>query len=226
MKRLRWLEAELPFSIRTFGNKLKGCPFRSDLSDGFLIDRVRDTYIEARYIEKLAFAEAVTDPFGEESVYERVDYRQTAFTLTTDYPHLELTDAPRGLQSFTARLSELGNFSLTVSPIEVNVLRWAESLSELFPDRFVVAAVQASGLIVDENVTARVILTGTVDVRHSLNRFTRGKQSELDRLQVRFALGREDARVLLLSDGGARVEADTEQEIPSALRRSLASIRS
>jgi hypothetical protein len=225
MRRLRWLEMELPFSMRTFGNKLKARTFTNDLNDGFLVDRVRDNYIEARYIEKAAINGTVTDPLGNEYKYERVDYKQTEFRLTTDYPHLELMDAPRGIQSFTSCLSELGNFSLSVSPIEADVLRWAEKLSEKFPDRFIVDALQASGLAIDENVTARIILSGTVDVRRSLDHFTNGRQSEMDRLQARFGVGSETARVILFSDGGARVAADSTQEITVVLRRTLASLR-
>jgi hypothetical protein len=225
MKRLRWLEMELPFSIRSFASKLKGKAFTNDLTDGFLVDRVRDNHLEARYVEKVPIVETVVDPLGNEHSYERVDYRQTEFRLTTDYPHLELTDAPRGIQSFTSRLSELGNFSLSVSPIEVKVLRWAQRLSESDADRFVVDAAQASDLVMDENITARIILSGTVDVRRTLDRFTKGRNPTLDWVQVRFEQGRENAKFILLSDGSARVLADTTQGMVSVLRAALASAR-
>jgi len=80
-------------------------------------------------------------------------------------------------------------------------------------------------LAIDENVTARIILSGTTDVRRSLDHFTNGRQSEIDRLQARFGVGSETARVILFSDGGARVAADSTQEITLVLRRTLASLR-
>jgi len=217
------VKAELPFSIRTFGKKLNDKTFSNDLNDGFLIDRVRDTYIEARYIEKVAVANTVQDPLGNEYSYERIDYRQTEFRLANSYPQLELTNPPRGIQAFTSRLSELGDFSLSVSPLEVNVLRWAEHLSELFPERFLVDAIQASGLVVDENVTARVILSGTSDVRRPLLRFTNGRKfGGLDRLQVRFGVGRETAKILLFADGAAKlISDDPTEDIASTLRKAL-----
>ena len=52
MNRVRWLNAQWPSSMRTIGNKLKAMPFSEDSMDGFAIERVRDDFIEGRYIEK------------------------------------------------------------------------------------------------------------------------------------------------------------------------------
>jgi hypothetical protein len=225
MKRLRWFELELPFSIRTFGNKLKARPFTNETDDGFLVERVRDTQIEARYIERLPVTESTLDPFGNEHVYERVEYRQTSFSISDEYPQMELTNPPRATQGFNSRLAEIGNFSLTISPIEADVMSWADELSKVFPDRFIVDAIQASGLIVEQNVTARVILSGTVDVRGSLKRFTKGGSSGLDRLQSRFGIGHEDVRLILTSDGSAKIVTEGSQEIIPAVRSALAASR-
>ena len=222
MKRLRWLEVEMPFSIRTFGNKLKKLAYTNDLSEGFIVDRIRDTYLEARFVEKIPIHEMGHDPLGNEYVFEHVDYRQTEFRVTQDYPHLELTNAPRGIQSFTSRLTEIGDFTLSVSAIETDVLRWAEKLNRTFPEQFTVDAAQASGLIIEDNVTARVILNGTVDVRRALDRFTGKSRSGVDRLQIRFSRGQEIARAILFSDGAARVINDPTQELIPMLRKALA----
>jgi hypothetical protein len=224
MKRLRWLEVEMPFSIRTFGNKLKKLAFTSELSEGFIVDRIRDTYLEARYVEKIPIHEVGQDPLGNEYVFERVDYRQTEFRVSKDYPHLELANAPRGIQGFTSRLTEIGDFALSISGIETDVLRWAEKLNKVFPDQFMVDLAQASGLVIEDNVTARVIINGTVDVRGALDRFTSKSRPGVDRLQIRFNRGHEVARAILFSDGAARVINDPTQELAPMLRKTLAEI--
>lgn len=148
-------------------------------------------------LEKIPIHEMGQDPLGNEYVFERVDYRQTEFSVSNGYPHLELVNAPRGIQGFTSRLTEIGDFALSISGIETDVLSWAEKLNKVFPDQFMVDLAQASGLIIEDNVTARVIINGTVDVRGALDRFTSKSRSGVDRLQICFSRGHEVARAIL-----------------------------
>jgi hypothetical protein len=225
MNRLRWLELDLPFSLRTLGNKLKALTFTSDSVEGFLVDRVRDTYIEARYIQKIVLTDSVPDPLGNEHIYERTEYRQTCFRVMSDYPQMELTDSPRGIQAFTSRIAEVCDFGVSISALEVNVILWAERLTKIFPERFAVVGAQASGLVLEEGVTARVILTGTVDVRAALTQMTRGQNEGIDKVQLRFGSVDRAVKIVLGADGTSKILTETTEDLKTALRHSLAAVK-
>ena len=52
MYRVRWFETVWPYSMRLSQLRLKGYTFGVESSDGFLVERVRDTYIEGRHVER------------------------------------------------------------------------------------------------------------------------------------------------------------------------------
>lgn len=225
MNRLRWFEMELPLSLRSLGNRLKSLPFTSDSDEGFILERVRDTHLEARHIQKIVIKDTVADPLGIDHIYERTEYRQTSFRVTSDYPQLELMDPPRGLQAFTSRVAELCDFTVSIAAIELNVLQWSERLKRVYPEAFAVIGAQASGLVLEEGVTARVILAGTRDVGRSLTQITQGKLDGVDKVELRFGSVDRAARIILGADGTARILTETTQELKDALRSSLASAR-
>jgi len=225
MNRLRWLEMDLPFSLRTLANRLKSFPFTSETIEGFLVDRVRDTHIEARHVEKVFITDTIADPLGDQQVYQRTEYRQTTFRVATGYPELELTDSPRGIQAFTSRMAEICDFKVSIAGLEIDVLLWAEKLMKIFPEQFAMIGAQASGIALEEGVTARIVLAGTVDVRQALTRMTRGQHEGTDKVQLRFGRAGSSTKVVLGSDGTSKILTETTEDLKNALRQSLASMR-
>lgn len=65
-RRYRWLKAQWPISMKTLGRRLKAKEFNGDATHGFVIDRLRDDLLEARYVERVEYTETITDPFGKE----------------------------------------------------------------------------------------------------------------------------------------------------------------
>ncbi len=59
--------------MRTIGNKLKALPFSEDSMDGFAIERVRDDFIEGRYIEKYIYQEFNSDPLAKKKSLNELD---------------------------------------------------------------------------------------------------------------------------------------------------------
>lgn len=126
--RHRWFQADWPTPPRTLAKRLRQHSFADDTQCGFILDRVRDEYLEGRYIERYEFQETVADPFGKEVTVDRLEYRQAAFRVAPGWPGLELIDAPRSSQSLVNALLESTDFALPIQLLTLDVLRWVDAL--------------------------------------------------------------------------------------------------
>jgi hypothetical protein len=221
MKRIRWLSAQWPVSLRTIASKMKANAFTQNSFNGFLVERVRDTSIEARYIEKLTYQETLTDPFGNEEILDRVTYRQIEFGLFADFPNIELWDSPRSTQSFVSRLLELSDFSLSVSHLQVNLLDWTEAFQGQVKRPIIIDSLQIAGLELEKGVSAKMLVKGDKDVREALDHFTEGKPYILEKLQFRVQLDRSVASIHLASNGSAKMPVEFVRDFLPSLRQSL-----
>jgi hypothetical protein len=221
VKRIRWFAAKWPIALRTLANKMKSHPFREDSLNGFIIDRVRDNFVNGRYVEKISYQETVTTPFGEQQVFDRTEYRQLEFNLFSAFPHMEFWDAPRSTQSYVSKLMELNNFSLTITPLSIDLLKWVASFQAIIKAKVTIDSLQISGLELEPDVTARFSIAGNKDVREALQKFTKGKRFELERVQLQLLHEASGVSLQLINTGAAKLEESLIEDFLPALRQSL-----
>jgi hypothetical protein len=221
MKRVRWLGARWPVSMRSLGAKMKTQLFTAESFDGFVIERVRDNFIEAHFIEKLIYQEKTTDPFGKEEVLDRVVYRDVDFTLFSDYPHIELRDSQRSTKEFVSKLLEICNFSLVISPVSVNLLDWVQAIQADTGQQLVVDSLQISGLEIEVGVVAKVLLKGTKDVRQALDHLSVNRNFALEKVQVKMNVDNQVVAIHLTNAGSVKVQTDYFNDLVPILRGSL-----
>ena len=185
MRRIRWFGAEWPVTLRTLAAKMRAHVFKEDSFDGFLLDRVRENVVGGRYIEKVSFQETIKDPFGDERTFDRILYHQLEFNLFPTFPNIEFWDAPRSTNAYLSKLLELSNFELTVAPLSVDLIEWADAFQKLSKAKIVIDSIQISGLEIERGVNARIDY-GDNDVREALQRVTKTKKYELERLHLKY----------------------------------------
>ncbi|MDP1530955.1 MAG: hypothetical protein Q8M05_16380 [Rhodoferax sp.] len=223
MKRVRWLNARWPVSMRTLGAKMKTQLFTPESFDGFVIERIRDSSIEAHFIEKLTYQETMTDPFGREEVIDRVSYRDVDFTLFADFPNIEIRNSQRSTKEFVNKLLELCNFSLTVTPVSVNLLDWITAIQGQIQEKLLVDSLQISGLELEEGVSAKVLLKGDRDVREALQHLSVRKKFTLEKVQVKMSMGHQTVPVHLANSGSVKIPVDYFNDLVPILRNTLPS---
>ena len=222
MTRHRWLRAEWPMTIRTLAKRVQQQEFSEGRVSGFILDRVRDDSLEARFVERYEYTETVSDPYGKELTFDRLEFRQTAFRATPGWPGLELLNAPRSTQSMVSGLLEACNFELAVSPIDVNVLTWADDLQRALGAEAVIDSLQIAALMVADGINAKVMLKGEKDVRAACREMVQGRKHILEKLQLRVTVGATRTTVVLTNGAGAKVDgADVPVELVEHLRSSL-----
>lgn len=221
MNRVRWLNAQWPASMRTIGNRMKARPFTEDSVDGFAVERIREDFIEGRFIEKYAYQEINSDPFGREEVLERIGYRSTEFTLYSQFPHVELKNGQRSIRDFVNRLLETCNFDLVVSPVTVNLLDWVSTFQNSLGQKITVDSLQISGVELGAGITGKILLKGDKDVREAVDHIVGGKKYVLEKIQMKMELGSQRVTVHLANNGSAKVPPDHTSDLLPLLRRAI-----
>jgi hypothetical protein len=200
---------------------MKSHQFREDSVSGFIIDRVRDGFVNGRYIEKISYQETLTTPFGEEQVFDRVVYRQLEFNLFSTFPNIEFWDAPRSTQGYVSKLMELNNFAVALMPLSIDLLKWVTAFQAVIQAEITVDSLQISGLELEPDITARISIGSNKDVREALRRLTKGKQFHLDRVQLKLQHEGRSVAIQMANTGSAKLEESILDEFLPALRQSL-----
>lgn len=221
MKRVRWLSAEWSTSMRSIGDKMKSMPFTEDSIDGFAIERIREDFIAGRFIEKYAYEEINSVPFGRDEVVERVGYRSTEFILHNQFPHVEIHDGQRSIKDFVNRLLETCNFNLIISPVAVNLLDWIAAFQKKTDQKLTVDSLQVSSVKLEDGIVAKILLKGDRDVREAIDRVVKDKKYVLEKLQAKIILNGVRVTVHLTNNGCVKVPTDHATELLPLLRATI-----
>lgn len=220
MKRYRWLRAKWPISMRVLAKRLKANGFDDGKTDGFVLDRARDDFLEARFIERVEYDDTIVDPFGKEISFHRIDYKQCEFRATVDGPGLELVNAPRAVQATISGLAEASEFGLAIGPLNLNVLAWAKGIQRLMNDGGIVDTVQIGAIELAPGITAKALIRGATDVLAVSNRFVDGKKHEIEKVQLKIP-GSRRTTIMLASNGTARIDSDVPSDTVVSIRAAL-----
>lgn len=220
MKRTKFLTAEWPLSLQTIGNRLKARAFSEHDREGFIVDRLRQRSIEARFIEKVVTSESVEDPFGNTESFERTLYKQVKFVLATEYPQIHLIDPPRSVKLFINRLAQVMDFQVAIDSVQIRPEEWIEGLiaSGLDLER---NGAELSEVSVSEHTSAKIVFHSKKDIAHDIEDFLAGRAFSIDRIAVLFTDGRLKVQAQLSSDGSAKFSNDVPAAIAEMLRKNL-----
>ncbi|MBA9067807.1 hypothetical protein FHR71_001542 [Methylobacterium sp. RAS18] len=220
MSRYKWYHAKWPISIKELGQQIKSASFQEGTKDGFVLDRVREEEIEARYVEKINVRESITDPFGSAIEFDRVEYRQWRFRASSLAPGLELMGSTRGSLGLAYRLADLANHRVAIKPINVNVISWLHEFLRSTEFSGIVDVMQVGQIGLGRSITARTIIKGREDVGAAVAAFLENKNYVIEKIQ--FALNGDRKRYLTLSNtGGANLRLADRPDAIVELRKAL-----
>lgn len=220
MSRIRWFRSTWHLSMSELAQKLRRRPFNEINLDGFVVDRVRENFVEARYIEKKRVIDTATDPFGSEVVTERFVFNHYPFRASVGALGLELLDCPRNSLLIVSRLIELANFSLSISPVDVDVVVWSEKVRSLLKGQVIANLMQVGGVEVERGIIARIVIKGDADVQDALKSFVKPYLHKVERIQLKLHNGQKGS--ITLSAGGAtKIDTAEDDHFIDIVRNSL-----
>lgn len=204
---------------KRFGNET----FREGASSGFLIDRVRDDRIEGRFVERFELNDQTTTPFGESVSFERVEFRQLHFSVTSTEPGLEITGSTAGVSRLVNKLAQLCDYRLAISNLQIEVFGWLARFQDLSQYEGYVEILQVGQFNLGGTVSARAIVKGKEDVRAAVQKLTAGHQSVIEKLQFRPSQTQQ-CSIVFTHLGSAVVRCKDDTDIVRHLREALTSI--
>lgn len=185
---------------------------------GFLVEAVKKMSIEARFVERVRKERSVQDPFGGVTVQRTVSYETVQFTLRSQFPQLEIVDAPRSLRLFLARLCAVSEYDLSATDIDVNLLQWHEQLKVRLNEELNVAHARLGDVDLSGTVSASIAASGRTGVLEQLERLA-GQRGTLLSLRIRSDVN--ELTIELFSSGRAKIIGR-----PSAVDETAAAVRS
>src|SRR5882724_4627720 len=221
--RFRWFDSRLPFSLRTMASRLKQHSYTQDRGSGFILQRVRDAFVEGSFAERVQYADNLRDPFGNETTIVREVYRNTDFTISDETPTLELRDPPKSVQLFVNSLSEVSDFGMSISRLDVDPIAWMVSLQEALGFRVLVDSMHLSKIDLGDGIAAKIVVSGPKDVRSAVRELTAKKKHVVERIGFRLNSSENSmVKISLASMASAKVDGSGAAEFSKVLRSSLA----
>ncbi len=224
--RLRWMFVA-PVTRATLAHAVDAVrkdEYVVDAQSGFIVERVRPGFIEARFIERFERLEDIFNPFGEAQRVTRVEYQQTRFRLSQERPQLEIYDGPRSISPLLNRLSmSLGPDSTAEAPV-ADVMKWLRMLTVHVNDVWVTSA-QIARLSLSETVSARLTVSGTEDVRKFVKEMVGDRKFRFERLDLVGSYQGSPVRFELKEEGRATIRSGPE-ELLEHLRNALSEVAS
>jgi hypothetical protein len=187
---------------------------------GFSNVVLRGVFIEGQYIERIESVVKLEDPFGKPVQFSRIDFENFTFAISTKFPHIEIQDAPRGLGAFFNQIAGYLNFTVGIESINVNLANWIKLLESEAESVQVLGAI-ASSISLSNSIQARIVVSGSTEVRPSIKKLTGKYSYALNKMQVSGIYRAQSFKCDLFSDGRANILAGTETEIASILKTSL-----
>ncbi len=158
-------------------------PFKEISPTGFRVQDARKKKISGTFIEKLDYFDEVLDPLGAALKVRRLRFDITEFLISTDYPHIELLNPSRSVQTILNRLAEFLNFEITYELVSFDLESLLTELITVFP-KITISRVRYDGVPVGQDAFATIIISGQKDARESIPSFLKGKARKLRKFTV------------------------------------------
>jgi hypothetical protein len=185
--------------------------FASQKQHGFRLEKARDHFVSGKYIEKYELQEIIKDPFGAVSTYTKTVFDVYKFTLSDEFPGLEIVDSPRRHTSLLTRISELSGFKISFSPLTINLFSLIEFLEKKL-NKLTLVQISCSGINLSPHCSAKIIVSGNEDVMEPLQNIKGDRQATVDSVNIRFEINNQHLECELYRTGIAKIQEGQEKE--------------
>lgn len=185
MKKVRWFRLKNMPKIDSLANEMNSSKYDPEGDYGFILDIVREDFIEGRYIEKLTSTEKVADPYGSEYTQSRTIYHTCKFVINSTPPELEILNTANNIQGFLSALSKAAFFNISVAPIKVDPLLWSNLFQDESKRDYTVESVQIGALKLNESVTAKCVVKGKKNVIEACHALANGKSINYEKVKIK-----------------------------------------
>ncbi|TGM74405.1 hypothetical protein EHR01_10620 [Leptospira mtsangambouensis] len=221
MVRIKWYQANWPYTMEVLKNKISKDKFSTGSNSGFLIDKYRKNLIEGRYIEKIEIKRITESPIGEISEFTEIYFQIVHFILSDEYPQLEIHNSPRSLNQFLNKLQFFSDFKISVEPIEINLYKWTLQFEKNNLAKISINSIQISNFDSENQIHIKTTVNGNYDLKNRLKEYQRNKYS-IDKIHSIIEIENFKISLNLQRNGSAQIIFNDKPELIQVFRNSLA----
>lgn len=220
--RIRWLGFQTNLDASAITSHLQNYPYEDDAQNGFRVEQMRSSFVEACLIQRLQTTHEITDPYGRREYYDIVEYLRTHFRINPNSASLELRDAGRTASRLLSRLMEALDQQFLVEEISVDPLTWANAFREIIGVYGSIDRVQIGSIAVGESAVGQVLVKGNDDVSEAAISFIAPAKYTLEKVQLKLRSKR--GSISFQRNASVVVSSRFDEKLMDALRESLALI--
>lgn len=224
MIKAKWLYSELPLSLELVTTILLSEQYSDNKGEGFLLSSSGKQYLSGRYIEKVIGKSIIIDPFGNQSEQETVAYYTCKFSWQNGSKLLCITEPPRSLRKFIAKLHSLLGLGLVIADITIDPLKWLQQIESQLGIT-TITHVSSFGIHTPVGGLAKIIVSGKKDIRADFEELISNRRHKID--NIKFALKYSNdiqASVELTRTGSCKLNSYNHNEILEKFRLCLEEI--
>jgi hypothetical protein len=167
--------------IGVASDELSRKEYSDELAWGFVDVRNEGDAATGTFVERFESDEEVIHPFGEITTYKRVQFNHTKFRLGLKPPQLEVYDGPRSLAPLLMELSRCFGFTLSFSPIRIDLQTFMGALKRKTSVLTLLGA-SLGNITLAADVFARVSVMGSGEVGPYLQMAALGRKLTLEKI--------------------------------------------
>lgn len=219
MQRAKWLKIEVDCTHKALVTSIRAAQFDERIGHGFDLSFRDGRRLKAKFSEKIASIEIITDPFGvstslETTRYSSIDFQLIAFSTenSTSSYLMEVNSPPRTLRTLIAALADIVN-GLVVSEVQLplleifSLLRKTSTMARL-------TRVKASQLKLTPDSTARIDVISGKNAASDLKRFFGDSAMSVDKIKIEHPFGSATHTIELSRNGLISID-DSHQDVAS-----------
>ncbi|HBR2076827.1 TPA: hypothetical protein L9M72_000423 [Klebsiella quasipneumoniae subsp. quasipneumoniae] len=217
MKKVKWIVLNNRFTLDETIEKLKKDPYTEEKGKGFIFEKIRDDFLQGRFVEKIITEEKVGSLYGETTTIERIDYRNTSFSIASQFlPIIAIINPPRTLKPFAQAIVKNIGLGVSLEEIEVNPFDWFEPLSQNLS--LTITQLDISQVKVAEFALAKMQINSSHDLKQYFLKELKDKDSRLERLTSLINDPDRQGKLKLFRNGMAHIESKGETDLINLLQ--------
>ncbi|EMC7872768.1 hypothetical protein RZ571_001491 [Acinetobacter baumannii] len=178
--------------------------------------------ISFKFSEKKILETSLLDKNGKEQVIEYLHIDSFNFQIIEDTNsfYLLLINPTRSLKFFKNTLSEILDYSIGLSDINLDPLEWLENIEKNSNERFQILSIEIKDIIFDSKTNGSMIFKSTLDLRTTYKEFLNIKNYKVSKV----LLNNNDfyrGKFILSKDASFQIESLNSNKFLEVLIKSL-----
>lgn len=222
LQRIKWYKVKTKFTLSELADLLTSNAYSDTRAVGFVNVEHDIDIISAIFTEFNKQIIELEDPFGNLVTNEIQNFNYVDFSLRLiedGFYLLSFIEPPKSLKSFINYLSLILDFKITVSQLEIDILKFIETFKSCYSIyKLDTNKIRLTGVLVNENSKAIIELTSKANALDDIESLINSRNYRLDKIRTTCFVSGEKIKFELSRSGALSVEAHNRELFDETLK--------